>query len=98
MPWLIVLLYAGHTINNSIHNIAWFVVCELEGGVSTGLLMGVKAASLFFSTRRDARRDAPEVAVRTSACLERTSPTDRRPFLPQHPPLSSARPSIPSSA
>ena len=33
-----------------MHNLAWFVICELEGGVSTGLLMGVKAALLFFAS------------------------------------------------
>ena len=41
---LLWVLYIAHTLNNSIHNLAWFGVCELEGGVSTGLLMGVKAA------------------------------------------------------
>lgn len=46
--WEIALLYASHTLNNGVHNYAWFVVCELEDGVSTGLLMGVKAAALFF--------------------------------------------------
>lgn len=49
-PWLIVLLYATHTINNGVHNAAWFVVCELESGVSTGLLMGLKAAALFIAS------------------------------------------------
>jgi hypothetical protein len=39
-----------HLINNSVHNASWFVVCELEGGTSTGLLMGVKAAFLFFAS------------------------------------------------
>ena len=33
-----------------MHNLAWFVVCELEGGVSTGLLMGIKAVMLFFAS------------------------------------------------
>jgi drug/metabolite transporter (DMT)-like permease len=47
-PYLLLLLYASHMLNNSAHNWAWFVVCELEGGVSTGLLMGLKAAALFF--------------------------------------------------
>mmetsp|Transcript_5657 Transcript_5657/g.15007 ORF Transcript_5657/g.15007 Transcript_5657/m.15007 type:complete len:475 (-) Transcript_5657:483-1907(-) len=46
-PWLILFLFATHTINNGVHNAAWFVVCELESGVSTGLLMGLKAAALF---------------------------------------------------
>jgi drug/metabolite transporter (DMT)-like permease len=41
------LLYFLHTFNNAFHNWAWFTVCELEGGTSTGLLMGVKAALLF---------------------------------------------------
>jgi len=47
-PPLLLLLYFSHMLNNSAHNLAWFVVCELEGGVSTGLLMGLKAAFLFF--------------------------------------------------
>ena len=47
---LILLLFATHTINNGVHNAAWFVVCELESGVSTGLLMGVKAAALFLAS------------------------------------------------
>ena len=46
----ILFLYATHCLNNSVHNLAWFVICELEGGVSTGLLMGVKAALLFFAS------------------------------------------------
>ncbi len=49
-PWLILLLYTTHTINNGVHNAAWFVVCELESGVSTGLLMGLKAAALFLAS------------------------------------------------
>ncbi|KAL1524425.1 hypothetical protein AB1Y20_019320 [Prymnesium parvum] len=48
--WVIGLLFASHIVNNAVHNAAWFVVCELEGGVSTGLLMGVKAAALFFGS------------------------------------------------
>ena len=47
---LIMLLFATHTVNNGVHNAAWFVVCELESGVSTGLLMGVKAAALFLAS------------------------------------------------
>ena len=47
-PLLILFLYFTHCLNNSAHNVSWFTVCELEGGVSTGLLMGIKAASLFF--------------------------------------------------
>ena len=43
-PIVILLLFASHTLNNAVHNAAWFIVCELEGGVSTGLLMGVKVA------------------------------------------------------
>ena len=27
--WLIALLFATHTVNNGVHNAAWFVVCEL---------------------------------------------------------------------
>ena len=49
-PLWIALLYASHTINNSVHNLAWFYVCELEGGVTTGLLQGVKAALLFVAS------------------------------------------------
>ena len=48
--WLIWLLYFLHIINNALHNGGWFIVCELEGGTSTGLLMGVKAAFLFFGS------------------------------------------------
>lgn len=40
----------SHSINNAVHNAAWFVVCELEGSVSTGLLQGVKAAGLFVAS------------------------------------------------
>lgn len=47
-PYLLLFLYATHMINNAAHNLSWFIVCELEGGVSTGLLMGLKAAALFF--------------------------------------------------
>ena len=47
---LILFLFLTHTINNGVHNYAWFVVCELESGVSTGLLMGVKAATLFLAS------------------------------------------------
>lgn len=46
----ILLLYASHTLNNAVHNLAWFNVCELEGGVTTGLLQGVKAALLFVAS------------------------------------------------
>lgn len=49
-PGLIIFLYATHTLNNGVHNAAWFVVCELESGVSTGLLMGLKAAALFLAS------------------------------------------------
>ena len=48
-PTTILLLYGTHTLNNAVHNAAWFIVCELEGGVSTGLLMGVKAAAAFLA-------------------------------------------------
>lgn len=48
--WLICVIYVLHIINNAMHNWAWFTVCELEGGTSTGLLMGVKAAFLFFGS------------------------------------------------
>ena len=37
----IAFLYASHTLNNAVHNVAWFVVCELEGGVTTGLLQAI---------------------------------------------------------
>lgn len=43
----LVFLFASHTINNWIHNIAWFVICQIEGSVSTGLLQGLKAILLF---------------------------------------------------
>ena len=49
-PPLILLLFFTHMINNAVHNAAWFIVCELESGVSTGLLMGVKAAALFLAS------------------------------------------------
>ena len=49
-PALLALLFAAHTVNNGVHNAAWFVVCELESGVSTGLLMGLKAAALFVAS------------------------------------------------
>ncbi len=49
-PALLAFLYVTHCLNNSVHNVAWFTVCELESGVSTGLLMGLKAASLFFAS------------------------------------------------
>ncbi|KAL3931380.1 MAG: hypothetical protein SGPRY_001146, partial [Prymnesium sp.] len=48
--WVIGFLFLSHILNNAVHNAAWFIVCELEGGVSTGLLMGVKAAMLFFGS------------------------------------------------
>jgi drug/metabolite transporter (DMT)-like permease len=48
--WLISVIYFLHILNNAMHNWAWFTVCELEGGTSTGLLMGVKAAFLFFGS------------------------------------------------
>ena len=47
---VIALLFVTHMLNNAVHNAAWFVVCELESGVSTGLLMGVKAAALFLAS------------------------------------------------
>lgn len=50
VPLWIGLLYVSHTLNNSVHNLAWFYVCELEGGVTTGLLQGVKAALLFVAS------------------------------------------------
>lgn len=49
-PLLLTVLFASHTLNNGLHNAAWFVVCELESGVSTGLLMGLKAAALFVAS------------------------------------------------
>lgn len=48
--WLIIFLFLTHAVNNAVHNASWFVVCELEGSVSTGLLMGVKAAGLFIAS------------------------------------------------
>ena len=47
---LILFLFVTHTINNGVHNYAWFVFVELESGVSTGFLMGVKAAALFLAS------------------------------------------------
>ena len=49
-PWVILALYVSHLLSNAVHNLAWFATCELEGGVSTGLLMGVKAVILFFAS------------------------------------------------
>lgn len=43
-PAVIAALYVSHTLNNAVHNLAWFYVCELEGGVTTGLLQGVKVS------------------------------------------------------
>ena len=60
-PWLICVLYATHMLNNGLHNLAWFVICELEGGVSTGLLMGVKAVVLFFASALCSRRSLSTV-------------------------------------
>ena len=48
--YVIAALYISHTLNNAVHNLAWFYVCELEGGVTTGLLQGVKAALLFVAS------------------------------------------------
>ena len=48
--YVIAALYLSHTLNNAVHNLAWFYVCELEGGVTTGLLQGVKAALLFVAS------------------------------------------------
>ena len=48
--WLIALMYLLMVANNALHNAAWFLIVELEGGTSTGLLMGVKAVFLFFGS------------------------------------------------
>ena len=47
---LILVLYASHTVNNGVHNYAWFVICEEEGSVATGLLQGAKAVALFIAS------------------------------------------------
>lgn len=43
----LVFLFSSHTVNNWLHNITWFMICEKEGSVSTGLLQGLKAIMLF---------------------------------------------------
>ena len=47
---LILVLYVSHTVNNGVHNYAWFVICEEEGSVATGLLQGAKAVALFIAS------------------------------------------------
>ncbi|KAH8044055.1 hypothetical protein JL722_14876 [Aureococcus anophagefferens] len=40
-------LVVSHTFSNWLHNLSWFIICDREGSVATGLLQGLKAVLLF---------------------------------------------------
>jgi len=44
------MLFITQAFSNFAHNISWFVVCEREGAVATGLLQGAKAVALLFGS------------------------------------------------
>ena len=39
--------HRSHTVSNWLHNLSWFIICDREGSVSTGLIQGLKAVLLF---------------------------------------------------
>jgi len=46
-PQYLTALVVSHTFSNWLHNLSWFIICDREGSVATGLLQGLKAVLLF---------------------------------------------------
>ncbi|KAH8050195.1 hypothetical protein JL721_11456 [Aureococcus anophagefferens] len=46
-PRYLTALVVSHTFSNWLHNLSWFIICDREGSVATGLLQGLKAVLLF---------------------------------------------------
>ena len=46
-PGYLTFLLVSHTFSNWLHNLSWFIICDREGSVATGLLQGLKAVLLF---------------------------------------------------
>lgn len=46
-PGYLAFLVVSHTVSNWLHNLSWFIICDREGSVSTGLIQGLKAVLLF---------------------------------------------------
>lgn len=49
-PGYLALLFITQAFSNFAHNVSWFVVCEREGSVATGLLQGGKAVALLLGS------------------------------------------------
>ncbi|KAH8061598.1 hypothetical protein JL721_8826 [Aureococcus anophagefferens] len=63
-PSYLTALVVSHTFSNWLHNLSWFIICDREGSVATGLLQGLKAVLLFggsslaFCDRQESQRGA----------------------------------------